>query len=134
MKKAFILIFITSFVFACSKKDNVKPPVVEVPIKVTGTVIGKETCKTDASQDYWLIELEPSEDSSIGDAATFGGKNYNHLVKTRNLKTDAKVIGKKFVFEYVDFNDIKVETTGCQVANPITLTIHELFVSGYTGV
>ena len=60
-------------------------------------MIGKEVCKADTAQDYWLIDLrlDYTASNTFGDTITVNGITYNHMVKTTGLLPQFHVVGKK---------------------------------------
>ena len=94
-----------------------------------GFVIKKEICKTNAAEDYWLIDLsiDYSATNTFGDTITINGTTYNHMVKTTQLLQQFQIIGKKISFD-CRFTVSKVQTTGCTVANPVTYNLKEMTV------
>lgn len=94
-----------------------------------GYVIGKEVCKADTAQDYWLVDLslDYTASNTFGDTITVNGIIYNHMVKTTGLLPQFHVIGKKISFD-CRFSASKVQTTGCTVASPITYNLKDMTV------
>lgn len=94
-----------------------------------GFVIGKEICKTNPDEDYWLIDLSyPLNTVTIyGDTITIGGTFYTNMIKTTQLPTNFKVIGKKVSFDF-HLSSSKVETTGCTVTTPIIYKLKDMQV------
>src|SRR5436305_5757462 len=53
---------------------------------VKGYVIGKETCNTDDTKDYWLIDLTYLANTpEYGDTLTLNNVTYTNVVKTLEL-------------------------------------------------
>ena len=94
-----------------------------------GYVIGKEVCKADTTQDYWIIDLslDYTASNTFGDTITIDGISYNHMIKTTGLLPQFHVVGKKISFD-CRFSTSKVQTTGCTVANPITYNLKDMDV------
>lgn len=134
MKKVRIILtmaFVACILLGC-KKNDIKPPFLIEYLKVDGIVIGKEKCKNNQSQDYWLISFNPIDTKPFGNQITLEGKAYTNVMKTLHLPIDAKKVGQKILIEYVSLNDVDIETTGCEVADPLTFTIHEMLISRCT--
>lgn len=95
-----------------------------------GYVIGKETCKANPDEDYWLIDLSYFSnlpDKNYGDTITINGIFYSYMIKTKQLLTEFKQPGKKVSFDF-HLSPAKVQTTGCTVANPVTYDLKEMDV------
>jgi hypothetical protein len=94
-----------------------------------GFVIGKETCKTNPDDDYWLVDLSYPLNTvtTYGDTITIGGTFYTNMIKTTQLPATFKIIGKKVSFDF-HLSSSKVETTGCTVATPIIYKLKEMQV------
>ncbi|MBY0477728.1 MAG: hypothetical protein K2Q24_08765 [Chitinophagaceae bacterium] len=78
-----------------------KPPYKPDYKSITGFVIGKETCNTDESQDYWLIDFtyDPNP-PTVGDTLLFNGNTYTNVLKTKGLDQRLKVIGMSVSIDY----------------------------------
>jgi len=79
-----------------------------------GFVIGKEVCKANPEEDYWLIDLSyftNLPDKSYGDTITINGVFYSHMIKTKQLLTEFKQPGKKVSFHF-HLSSAKVQTSG----------------------
>ena len=99
-----------------------------------GYVIEKEHCKIDTAQDYWLIDLSYVDNPpnlNYGDTITIGSTFYSHMVKTNQLIPQFQLVGKKVSFDFHLSAD-KVNSTGCNVVNPVTyfLKSMEVIASG----
>ena len=125
-KKLFTLSVLLSFLFFsnCNKQ-----PYFPDYSNVKGYVIGKETCSTDESQDYWLVDLSYlSNTPRYGDTLVINGGVYANVVKTKGLADTTKHIGTPISIDFKIITPNKVETTGCTVANPITYSVKEIFI------
>lgn len=128
--KSFITSLLISSLFsliiaASCKREPYKPDFEHAG----GFVIGKETCKSNPDTDYWLIDLSYSLNTvtTYGDTLTFNGIFYTNMVKTLQLPPSFKVIGKRVSFDF-HLGSGKVETSGCTVANPVTVKLKEMQV------
>lgn len=121
-----LLISATIFSASCSKEPY------ELPYEhFGGWVIGKETCDTNPDEDYWLVDLSYQPGSKYGDTATVAGTLYTHVVKTKELPVNFKVVGKKVAFDFY-LSNTTIQSSGCTVANPITykLKVMDVINSG----
>lgn len=95
-----------------------------------GFVIAKESCSaTDPDNDYWLLDLSVNytATNTFGDTLTYNGIFYEHVVKTKGLLPQLKIVGKKLAFD-CRFTTNKIATTGCTVASPLTYNLKEMHV------
>jgi hypothetical protein len=94
-----------------------------------GYVIGKEYCKANADEDYWLVDLSfpLNTVTNYGDTITINGTLYKNMIKTKQLPLTFKEIGKNVSFNFHLSAD-KVETTGCTVSNAITFKLKNMNV------
>ncbi|MBE9601324.1 hypothetical protein [Pedobacter sp. MC2016-24] len=116
------LAFFISIFFSCNNKQ---PFVPDYEIG-EGIIIGMEKCKTDPSQNAWLIHIPGPNpfNKTYGDDITFNGTAYKNVVKTLSLPDSAKVPGKKYSFEfYIDENSSDAQ---CNVVNPTVLNIAKI--------
>ena len=120
----FTLAVVGYLTISCRTKD---------PFKINhelagGYVIGRESCTTDTTQDYWIIDLTGlAENKQYGDTITLEGKVYTNVVKARGLDTSFQKIGKKIYLGF-DISKDKVQTENCQVTTPITYSLKELII------
>jgi hypothetical protein len=129
MKYLFSSLLILSLFIICSSSSCKRNPYKPDFDHAGGYVIGKEVCKSDTAQDYWLIDLslDYTASNTFGDTIAINGTTYNHMVKTIGLLSQFHVIGKKVSFD-CHFSSSKVETNGCTVANPITYNLKDITV------
>ncbi len=125
----FSLFYLLTVSLSC-KKD----PYVPDYDHAGGFVIAKETCSaTDPDNDYWLVDLSVNytATNTFGDTLTYNGIFYEHVVKTKGLLTQFKIIRKKLAFD-CRFTATKVVTTGCTVSTRITygLKVMQVINSG----
>jgi len=127
LKKTIVLItlsFLLLQFIACNK-----PPYKPDYNNVKGYVIGKETCNTDETKDYWLIDLTYLPNTpQFGDTLFLNGQYYTNVVKTKGLTDTVKHVGKAVSIDFKTITSDKVITTGCNVSNPITYDLKEIFV------
>jgi hypothetical protein len=101
---------------------------------VAGYVIGKETCNTDSTQNYWLIDLAYLLNTPVrntpqyGDTLILNGITYTNVVKTKDLAERLKQQGMKVSIDFKTITQNKVETTGCTIENPVTYSLKEIFI------
>jgi hypothetical protein len=106
-----------------------KPPYVPDYNNVTGYVIGKETCHADAAANYWLVDLTYRPDTpQYGDTLLLNGNTYTNVIKTKGLAERLKEIGMKVSLDFKIITPERIETTGCNVADPVTYRLKELFI------
>ncbi len=119
-------VFVSLLLFqtACNK-----PPYKPDYTNVGGYVIGKETCNTNESQDYWLIDLTYNSNTpNYGDTLFSNGTNYTNVVKTKGLTDRVKQTGKKVSIDFKTITPNKIVTTGCTISNTVIYNLKEIFV------
>lgn len=123
------VILITALLFFTYAACNRHPDDFYDYRNVKGYVIGKETCHTDETKDYWLIDLTYLSDApQYGDTLSLNGATYTNVIKTKDLDTRLKELGMKVSLDYKSITPNKAETTGCDVANPVTYRLKELTI------
>ena len=115
-------LFIVLLMMACNNKRPFKPDY----DNIAGVVIGKETCNSDPNKDYWLIDFNNS--SKVGDTLVLNGITYTNVLKVKELDPKLKEIGMKVSIDYKTITPIKVITTACTIANPLTYPLKEIFI------
>lgn len=106
-----------------------KPPYKPDYKNITGFVIGKETCNTDETQDYWLIDFTyVPNPPKVGDTLFFNGNTYTNVLKTKGLAQGLKLVGTKVSIDYRIISADKVVTTGCNASSPVTYNLKELTI------
>lgn len=116
-----LVILLVTFLFSASCKRGGY----QLPYTVDkATIIGNEICNQDESKDYWLLNI----DGNYGDTLTYNGTLYRHVVKTEQLDSANKRIGRRIVCGF-DISQNKVESPGCTVPFPETyrlsvITLH----------
>ncbi len=122
----FIIFFLSLLLFfeAC-KRQPYSPDFNEAD----GYVIGKETCNTDETKDYWLIDFTyDSNAPQYGDTLILNGITYTNVIKTKDLDKKLKQIGLRVFIDFKTITSDKIETTGCNVSTPETYKLKELFI------
>ncbi|MBI3718115.1 MAG: hypothetical protein HY252_05920 [Sphingobacteriales bacterium] len=126
-----ILLFMFSIIALAMlvSSDCNKPPYVPDYKNIKGYVIGKETCNTDESKDYWLIDFTyGSGNPQVGDTLLFNGTTYTNVLKTMGLYTTLKTVGLKVSIDYKIISTNKITTTNCNVTNPDIYQLKELTI------
>ena len=118
-------LFIVLLMMACNNKRPFKPDY----DNIGGIVIGKETCNSNLNQDYWLLDFSVYPNSpQIGDTLTLNGITYTNVLKVKGLGERLRQIGMRVSIDYKTITPVKVVTSGCSVANPITYALKEMFI------
>lgn len=91
-----------------------------------GSIICRETCRVNTSENAWLIQFsEPNPGlKSYGETITYNGSTYPNVVKTYLLPDTLKVPGKKYFFEF--YLEGKSAVNDCEVPSPITFDIPKI--------
>ena len=129
MKKViYILVFSTTVIIAISVSCKSEPFFPDFE-HAGGYVIGKEFCKANADEDYWLVDLSfpLNTVTNYGDTITINGTLYKNMIKTKQLPSTFKEIGRKVSFDFHLSAD-KVESTGCAFSNAITYKLKNMEV------
>lgn len=106
-----------------------KPPYKPDYENIGGYVIGKETCNTDESQDYWLLDFTVYLNSpKLGDTLALNGTTYTNVLKLKGLDPRLKQIGMRVSIDYKIISNSKIITSGCTVPTPITYPLKEIFI------
>lgn len=122
-------ILLSSFSYLMFFTSCNKPPYTPDFNNVNGYVIGKETCSTDDTKDYWLIDFTYDTNTpQYGDTLILNGITYTNVIKTKDLDPKLKRIGLKVFIDFKIITPNKIETTGCNVINPITYRLKEIFI------
>jgi hypothetical protein len=120
-----ILFIIAIFIQASCNKPPFKPDYENIG----GFVIGKETCNTDDTQDYWLLDFTVYPNSpKVGDTLVLNGTIYTNVLKLKGLDPRLKQIGMRVSIDYKTITPNKIITTGCTAASPITYALKEIFI------
>lgn len=125
MKKNTLTLLLLIFLLACNNKEPFEPPY----DNIGGYVIGKETCNTDTTKDYWLIDFTVYNNSpKIGDTLVLDGVTYTNVLKVKGLGERLKQIGMRVSIDYDTVTPDAVITRDCNVVNPVTYILKELFI------
>ena len=125
----YIPVFLLMALFLFRYSTCNKPPYVPDYNNVKGYVIGKETCDTDSTKDYWLIDLTYRLNTpQYGDTLYLNGVTYTNVIKTKGLSARLKEVGMKVSMDFKIITPDKVETTDCDVGAPVTYNLQELFI------
>ncbi len=124
---AYFIFFIASLLFIYG--SCTKPPARPDYDNVKGYVIGKETCNTDTTKDYWLIDLTYFPDTpQYGDTLLLNGITYKNVIKTKELDEYLKKIGMRVSINFKTITTQKVVTSACNAVNPKTYNLKEIFI------
>lgn len=94
-----------------------------------GFVIGRETCKADETEDYWLVDLTFYPNTpQYGDTLILNGTTYTNVVKVKTLASRLKQVGMRVSFDFKTVSPNAIITTGCTVSTPVTYNLKELFI------
>lgn len=95
----------------------------------SGFVIGREVCKANDADDYWVVDLTVYPNTpQYGDTLTLNGVFYTNVVKLKGLDPRLKQVGMRVSIDFKDVTPDKVVTTGCAVAPSDTYALKELFI------
>jgi len=122
------IILIFAFLLFVNATCTKQPYIVDFK-NAKGYVIGKESCNTDETKDYWLIDLTYLQNAPrYGDTLELNGITYTNVIKTKDLAERLKKIRMPVSMDFNVISANKVETTGCTVENPVTYNLKELFI------
>ena len=123
-KFIFLFTVIVSLFFSCKKR-----PYIPDYTNTGGFVIGRETCKTNEIEDYWLVDLSFYPNTPpYGDTLILSGITYTNVVKVKTLDQRLKQIGMKVSLDFKTVTPNKIITSGCNVSNPVTYVLKVLFI------
>jgi hypothetical protein len=123
------LILFFSLVYFFSATSCNKPPYKADFENIAGYVIGKETCNTDETQDYWLLDFTVFSNSpKLGDTLILYGTTYTNVLKLKGLDSRLKQIGMRVSIDYRIISNSKIITSGCTVPTSITYPLKEIFI------
>jgi hypothetical protein len=110
-------------------KCNNKYPFYAPYKNVKGYVIAKETCNTDSTKDYWLIDLTYLPNTpQYGDTLILNNVTYTNVVKTLDLSEQLKHIGTRVSIDFSSISPDRAITYGCNNPNPVTYPLKELYI------
>lgn len=118
------------FLFAFILYSSCKPdPYIVENKNIKGYVIGKETCNTDESNDYWLIDFTYGTNNlHVGDSLFFNGTTYTNVLKTKGLSQQLKSVGLRVSIDYNSISANKISTTGCAATPSFTFLLKEVII------
>ncbi len=124
---AYFILLIATLLFIYGSCN--KPPAHPEYENVKGYVISKETCNTDTTKDYWLIDLTYFPDTpQYGDTLLLNGITYTNVIKTKGLAESLKQTGMRVSLDFKTITPNKVVTIGCMATNSVTYNLKELFI------
>lgn len=113
------------FSISCNNKEPFKPPYENIG----GYVIGNETCYTDTTQNFWLLDFTVYPNSPhIGDTLILNGTTYTNVLKVKRLDERLKQFGMKVSIDYNVVSANKVITSGCTVNSPVTYDLKQILI------
>lgn len=128
MRQTIILFAVFLFAFLLYSSCKPDPYIIEYK-NIKGYVIGKETCNTDETKDYWLIDFTYGTNNlHVGDTLFFNGINYTNVLKTKGLSQQLKSVGLKVSIDYNSISTNKISTTGCSVTPSFTYLLKEVII------
>lgn len=124
-----LLVSISIINILCGSSCNKPGPYIADYKNIKGYVIGKETCNTDDTKDYWLIDFTyGTRNPIVGDTLLLNGNTYTNMLKTKGLDQQLKILGLRVSIDYRIVSADKVVTTGCNVPSPVTYNLKELTI------
>jgi hypothetical protein len=121
----FISGFLSFVGVSCSNKEPFKPSY----NNIGGYVIGSETCNSDSTQNYWLLDFTVySTSPHIGDTLILKGTTYTNVLKVKGLDARLKQVGMRVSIDYNVVSPEKVITKGCTVSTPVTYNLKEISI------
>lgn len=116
-------------IYLLSAASCKKPPYKPDYENIGGYVIAKETCDTDESKDYWLLDFTVYPNSpKLGDTLTLNGTTYTNVLKLKGLDPRLKQIGIRVSIDYKVISSNKIITSGCTVPMPVIYPLKEIFI------
>jgi len=129
-KKSFYAYYILTTVFvltvntSCNKQNYIADF-----INAKGYVIGKETCNSTGTKDYWVIDLTYLQNTPrYGDTLLLDGTAYTNVIKTKDLAESLQHVGMAVSLDFKVISANKIETSGCTTASPVTYSLKELSI------
>lgn len=120
----FLLVTFYLISFSCNNKEPFKPDY----SNIGGYVIGKETCNTDDTNDYWLLDFTVYPNSPhIGDTLVSNSITYTNVLKVKGLDPRLKQFGMRVSIDYKKISSNEL-TTGCTVPSPVIYFLKEIFI------
>lgn len=123
------IFYLFSTIIILTSSSCVKRPFIADYTNAKGFVIGRESCKSNETEDYWLIDLTYLSDTpQYGDTLFLNGVTYTNVVKVKGLHENLKIIDLRVSIDFKNITTDKVQTTGCTIPNPVTYQLKELFI------
>lgn len=123
------LIFLLATFYFIFSSCNTKQPFKPDYSNIGGYVIGNETCNSDQTKDYWLLDFTIYPNSpEIGDTLILNGITYNNVLKVKGLDPRLQQIGTRVSIDYKKVSTHKIITTGCTVSSPVVYSLKEIYV------
>lgn len=119
-----LLISIFYIFSSCNNKTPFKPDY----SNIGGYVIGKESCDTNETNDYWLLDFNVYPNTPhVGDTLILNGITYTNVLKVKGLDPRLKQIGMRVS---IDYNKISARelTMGCSVRSPEVYFLKEILI------
>ncbi|KAA9039193.1 hypothetical protein FW778_10185 [Ginsengibacter hankyongi] len=130
MKNRFLNLFILILVvfYSTFSSCNTKQPFKPDYSNIAGYVIGKETCDTNETNDYWLLDFNVYPNTPhVGDTLVLNGISYTNVLKVKGLDPRLKQVGMRVSIDYKKISSGEL-TTGCTVASPVVYFLKEIFI------
>lgn len=109
MRNALPILVVPMLAAGCTK-----PPAKANP-NVGGYVIGMENCRSDSSQNYWLLDLTVHTwNPQLGDTLFIENVTYTNVVKMQDLHPQLQTIGMRVSIEYSGITDRTI-SSDCNV-------------------
>jgi hypothetical protein len=124
-----LILYVLSFTLFFVSSCNNKQPFIPGYNNIKGYVIGKETCNSDETKDYWLIDFTYGSDNPhVGDTILVNGITFNNVLKTKGLDQQLRIMGLRVTIDYRVISSTKATSTGCDVLTPVTYSLKELTI------
>jgi hypothetical protein len=121
----FFVIIFCFIISSCNNKHPLKPDY----SNIGGYVIGNETCNTDISNNYWLLDFTVYPNSPhVGDTFVLNNITYTNVLKVKGLDPRLKQIGMRVSIDYNKISSNKIITSGCTVPSPVIYPLKEIFI------
>jgi hypothetical protein len=119
-----LLVIIFSLFSSCNTKTPFKPDY----SNLAGYVIGRETCDTNETNDYWLLDFNVYPITPhVGDTLVLNNITYTNVLKVKGLDPRLKQIGMRVSIDYNKISNREL-TTGCTVTSPVVYLLKEIFI------
>ncbi|TCD28616.1 hypothetical protein EZ456_04300 [Pedobacter psychrodurus] len=130
VKKLHVLGLLILIYSSCKEKPPFQPDYENA----VGSVISSENCRSIHSQNAWLVQFaEPiAGNKTYGEDIIYNGKVYSNVVKTYQLRDSAKVVGKRYLFEF--YLDGKSPQQECDATDPVNFNITKIRLKNIIGI